>query len=877
MGRRRGWVAVGALAFTAGCASSSLTLTVQVRTDLTPSIEFATLRVDVEQIDVEEGAEVFSSRQSFVADPTDPFVDGVEVAQADLPQSGRYRLSVVLLDRDGLTVARRTLEVEVRDAFLATVLIDRGCLGVVCPGDGDPEDATECLAGRCVGAECAADPGTCGAPDCADDNDCGNPVSCAQGRCVEARCLIAPIPPGGANACRVGEICSPEEGCVLAPDAACAGSDERLCGLQQGICAGATVRCQEGLFVPCGSRHYGPRYEIEETRCDGFDNDCDGEVDEAEAPQCPLQDGVCAGSRRLCAGSLGQLACDYASFDFRYEPVEQTCDGEDNDCDGAVDELGRASLCPAQDGVCGGSQARCEAGRLICDAAQYGATYETNETRCDGLDNDCDRFVDEALDLPACPLQQGVCAGTRQRCGGASGFLACGRADYGDGYEPSETRCDGLDNDCDGSVDEGITRACDRGCGGGTEVCVAGVFTGCDAPTRTRLADVSLAGGTYGWECLDIASGTTVTFGPATSIQAVRDVVVEESAILVMEGTGGHITAGDVTVRATGVIRAGHVTIEAANTITLLPESMIDAAARGSGGGGGACSALTGFGRSAGGGGGSDGGAGGRGGSCRELAGRLGGAGLGTGTTGAMGCACDCDAPTPGASSSGGDGAGAPAGAGGGGGAGGAGGSGRAGAFPLRATTAVGGAGGEPSHRGLAPPMVGGGGGGGGGAERDGLNRAGCGPNGGNGGGLVVLEATTVANHGRVAVEGGVGAISRDWQRHGASGGGGGGAVIVRADTFDNVGVVTATGGAGGAHVEHSSTNGCADTQGGGAGGGGGGLVWIDVTNVSPASLSRTSVGGGAGGAGDCAGEPGAPGSVGRVCCVSLTAGCDPC
>jgi len=46
----------------------------------------------------------------------------------------------------------------------------------------------------------------------------------------------------------------------------------------------------------------------------------------------------------------------------------------------------------------------------------------------------------------------------------------------------STETCDGLDNDCDGQVDEGLTQACANDCGTGTETCVAGTWQGCDAP-----------------------------------------------------------------------------------------------------------------------------------------------------------------------------------------------------------------------------------------------------------------------------------------------------------------------------------------------------------------------------------------------------------
>jgi len=42
--------------------------------------------------------------------------------------------------------------------------------------------------------------------------------------------------------------------------------------------------------------------------------------------------------------------------------------------------------------------------------------------------------------------------------------------------------CDGIDNNCDGQIDEGLTRPCRTACGSGTESCVSGAWVGCTAP-----------------------------------------------------------------------------------------------------------------------------------------------------------------------------------------------------------------------------------------------------------------------------------------------------------------------------------------------------------------------------------------------------------
>jgi hypothetical protein len=128
-------------------------------------------------------------------------------------------------------------------------------------------------------------------------------------------------------------------------------------------------------------------------------------------------------------------------------------------------------------GTCHGMRACSANGLSPCDA-----TVPTEE-KCDDLDNDCDEVIDEGCDDD----DDGFCdaqlqtVGKPSTCGNGGGD--CNDADV-DVFPGATEKCDKKDNDCDGTIDNGL---CDDGNPCTDDLCDP--EAGCSHPFNAALCD----------------------------------------------------------------------------------------------------------------------------------------------------------------------------------------------------------------------------------------------------------------------------------------------------------------------------------------------------------------------------------------------------
>ncbi len=270
---------------------------------------------------------------------------------------------------------------------------------------------------------------------------------------------------------------------------------------RQGVCGAAfalvSSHCEDGV----ASCDYSliPGYQEVEDRCDGLDNDCDGQTDGGFALEgipvgmaCPGR-GECGPGVVECTEDGTATRCSTWPGGSRDQSVAEVCNGRDDDCDGAsdngltLDGRGLGEPCVAS-GTCGPGAVECAPdGNVVCSSGPGGSEDRSAPEVCNGQDDDCDGLTDEDVVVEGNPLDHckpvGVCATRADKvrlvCQG--GTPACDFSGVPGYSGKTEGLCDGKDDDCDGFLDEdfgwadgfGATRTVGQTCGMGA--CTGGV------------------------------------------------------------------------------------------------------------------------------------------------------------------------------------------------------------------------------------------------------------------------------------------------------------------------------------------------------------------------------------------------------------------
>ena len=212
--------------------------------------------------------------------------------------------------------------------------------------------------------------------------------------------------------------------------------------------------------------------------CDNVDNDCDGEVDEgvtdrfyadADSDGFGDPDAVTEACEQPAGAVQSGTDCDDGDPAVFPSAIE-VCNGIDDNCDGAVDEGLVETWYPDADGDGFGDEdlgeERCDAPSDLVDvggdcddttAAAHPGAVEV----CDEIDNDCDEVVDEGVTTTFWVDRDGDDHGdpslTIEACSLPEGYaVAAGDCDDTDiDVSPDGTeRCNAIDDDCDGFIDE---------------------------------------------------------------------------------------------------------------------------------------------------------------------------------------------------------------------------------------------------------------------------------------------------------------------------------------------------------------------------------------------------------------------------------------
>ncbi len=305
--------------------------------------------------------------------------------------------------------------------------------------------------------------------------------------------------------------------------------------------------------------------------CNKRDDDCDGEVDDittgGEVSGYLDADGDGwgdqSGERRYyCWASQVSVSTRFGDCDDADPTVspgaEERCDGVDQDCDGAADPTTSRYADADGDGHGDGADVSTDCAEIDrvddaddCDDTSA-TTYAGATERCDGVDNDCDGEIDEG---------SWYVDGDGDGYGAGEGVSSCDASLVsvaGDDDDTDAARapgagelCNGVDDDGDGRVDEGWTCTVCEDVPGGFDWVVPD-----DVPTIQDAIDAAATGericvreGLYN-EAIDFSGKDVLVYGEAGPSGTVVDATGWDAPVVTFdsgEGSGAELVGFTLT------------------------------------------------------------------------------------------------------------------------------------------------------------------------------------------------------------------------------------------------------------------------------------------------------------------------------------------